>query len=370
MLALLLVGCSPLFRDWPDRMDYPIREADVPTEIPSELSELRVMAWNVKYGAGRIDFWFDGWGDTVVMEEDDVLANLENVRTIVKAFHPDVLMTSEIEVGSKRSAYVDMVDNLLNDPELGFNYAGFVPNWEVMYVPGHGVGRIEMGNAVFSKFPITKNERVDLGPIEDQDPLTKAFYLDRCVQVAELTLPTGDFTVYNNHPDAYSTDGTKIRQLEQIFAEAAADDGDMIVGGDLNVVPPGSIRRDDFADDNTPADARGVTTVDYLGEEEEQVLLPWYERWDESTEQDHGDSELSLAAYMAATTEEEQVGYYSHSISKDHFWTRRLDYLFSNRSWSAGRVFQAPEDGYEGPLPLDPMDLSDHAPVVGVLELE
>ena len=41
---------------------------------PSKGSDtLRVMTWNVKFGGGRIDFFFDGHGDRVRMNEAEVL---------------------------------------------------------------------------------------------------------------------------------------------------------------------------------------------------------------------------------------------------------------------------------------------------------
>lgn len=369
-----LVACVQLGHDFPARMDFPIREADVDSPVPEDLTELRVMAWNVKYGALRIDFWFDTWGDTVGMDEATVLDNMDALRDQIRIFQPDVLLTSEIEVGSKRSAYVDMVENILQDETLGFNYAGFVPNWDVGYVPDHGLGRVEMGNAVFSRFPMTKNERVDLGPIAEQDALTKYFYLDRNMQRVHLDLPTGELVVLNNHPDAYSTDGTKVRQLQQIYDEAAAVEQDLIVGGDLNAIPPGSVRNADFGDDPDAAEGRGTSVVDYVGEED--VLTPWFDSWEDALEEDHGDGRLTLAGYRAAGEagdEAAQSPWFSHSIKKDVRWTRRLDYLFSNRSWRQGWIVANPDDGpagLQGPTIRDPMELSDHAAVWGVLELE
>ena len=374
MLLALALACTTIAHDFPDRMDFPIRTADVQSPVPEDAASLRVMAWNVKYGALRIDFWFDTYGDTVGMSEEVVLDNLAQVREQIRVFQPDVLMTSEIEVGSKRSAYVDMVEDILQDETLGFNHAGFVPNWDVGYVPDKGLGRVEMGNAVFSRFPITENVRVDLGPIEEQDALTKYFYLDRCMQRVHVQVPvdgeTREVVVLNNHPDAYSTDGTKLRQLQQIFDEAAAVEGDVIVGGDLNAIPPGSLRNAGFADDPEQAEGRGTSVVDYVGEED--VLTPWFDTWEEALEEDHGDGRLTYAGYRAATDEAAQAEWFSHSIRKDVRWTRRLDYLYSNRSWSQGWIVADPDDGPEGPQGpaiRDPMELSDHAAVWGILEL-
>ena len=110
-----------------------------------------------------------------------------------------------------------------------------------------------------------------------------------------------------------------------------------------------------------------MSNVTYEGEED--VLVPFYDTWEACDEQDHGDGRLTLAGYMGATEEVDQERWMSHSLSEAFFWTQRLDYLFSNRSWREGWVVQRPDDALPGrPIP-DPLLLSDHAPVWGVLEL-
>jgi endonuclease/exonuclease/phosphatase family metal-dependent hydrolase len=54
-----------------------------------------------------------------------------------------------------------------------------------------------------------------------------------------------------------------------------------------------------------------------------------------------------------------------------HFWNRKLDYLFTNTSFAGdeGEVLQSPGHGADytvsgAGIVSDPMQLSDHAPVV------
>ncbi|MFT4623100.1 MAG: endonuclease/exonuclease/phosphatase family metal-dependent hydrolase [Myxococcota bacterium] len=367
LLMWALVACAPLGKNWDAREPVPILDAARKSPVPEWQGELKVLAWNVKYGAARVPFWFDGFGDRVIMDERVVVNNLEGLKALIEEFDPDIVLAEEIERGSKRSAYVDMVRWLLDDRDLGFNHAAYAPNWQVGYVPDSGVGRVDMGNALFSRYPITEAFRVDQGPLEEQDALTKFFYLDRSLLEAKLDLPSGPLTVFVAHPDAYSTDGTKLRQVEQLYDLGAEVKGDVLVGGDLNVLPPGSLRLSDFADESDVSGNRGVGTVTYEGEEE--VLVPFYDLWEACDEEDHGDGRLTLASYMAATGEVDQEPWMSHSLSEDFFWTQRLDYLFSNRSWREGWVVQTPDDGPADRSIPDPLILSDHAPVWGVLEL-
>ena len=105
------------------------------------------MAWNVKYGACRVDFWFDFWGDRTQLSTTEVTDCLTKIAALVKEYDPDILFTEEIEVDSKRSAYVDMVQFLLENTNL--RYAAYDETWDARYVPSEGVGRINLGNACF-----------------------------------------------------------------------------------------------------------------------------------------------------------------------------------------------------------------------------
>src|SRR5512139_1554722 len=113
MSALLasLPACEPMAQDFDFvREEVPVttRSVLVPPADPQPAA-LKVMAWNVKYGAARIDFWFDYWGDRVQMTHHEVAENMADLYRLVNEYDPDILMAEEIEVNSRRSAYYDMV---------------------------------------------------------------------------------------------------------------------------------------------------------------------------------------------------------------------------------------------------------------------
>lgn len=348
-LALLSAACSPLVGTYPDRADYPVEQASQLSDAPQDPETLRVMTWNVKFGGARVDFWFDGWGDRVHMTEAEAEANLAALVDLVNEVQPDILLTQEVDRHSKRSAYLDQVQALLEDTDL--NYGAWVPVWEAAYVPTEGLGPMEMGQAVFSRYPITRNTRIALPPVSDQAPHVRLFYLDRCIQHVTVDLGTTDLQVLNNHPEAYATDGTKQRQLEITFDEAQGLSAPLLVGGDFNSVPPGTHNLSDFAD-NAPVDTPGVEVVTYE-EEGDQLLADYYAAWNAA---------IPLESYQV----EDQAPFFTHSISAEVFWNRKLDYLFSTGAWTGGQTIQAPGDAG---VTLDPMALSDHAPVFGVLEV-
>jgi len=354
LIALLaLSACTPVAHTFDEVEEWPIIEAKNAVEPTADPAEVRILTWNIKFGGARVDFFFDGWGDRVHMSEKEVNRNVDGIIAVIEELDPDILMAQEVDVNSKRSAWVDQADEILKRTD--FNYYAWVPAWWVEYIPEEGLGHVEMGQAVFSKYPIVRNTRIDLPQSEDSSFVVNYFWLHRAVQITEVELgAAGTLTVVNNHPTAYSLDGTKSIHMDEIFKRSNAAKGMMVTGGDLNVIPPGSARTEDFADE-ADTNTTGVTTVTY-SKADMASLEPFYEAWTPV---------LPLADY--GTKEEEQEAFYSHSVSGKIFWTQKLDYLFTNQAWSGGWHLQKPGDGPDGGIASDPMALSDHAPIVADL---
>lgn len=371
--VLVMAACEPIATSWPDRAELPIlsKEGAVAPEAPSPL-RLKVMTWNIKYGAARIDFWFDKWGDRTEMTPSEVEHNMEGIYRLINEVRPDILATNEIEINSKRSAYYDMVLGILEHTDL--RYAAYAPVWQSRFVPSEGVGRMDMGNCVFSRYPIVKSERIAQVDRTDQDPLTRAFYPHRAVGRAVIEVNGRRLAVYSVHTEAYDTDGTNSKEQQQILGLLQSETLPFVMAGDLNALPPTSVKTSHF-DDEAPAS---------IGTEFEQPayhvddLKPFFEEFSDA---------IGLERY--GTTEEEQSRWYTHSIigpatvlaNGEHgHWTRRLDYLFVRKAdrWLSSDVLQTTGRG-TGPgatvtasglgIESDPLYLSDHCPVVGIWEV-
>ena len=368
LVAVLLAcvcgsACEPYATISDERTSYAVRVDPNPTPPADPApTSLKVMTWNIKFGAARIDFWFDLWGDTVQMSVDDVNGNLENIYALINEVHPDVLLTNEIDINSRRSQYVDMVQGILEHTHL--NYAGYVPTWKSRYIPSEGVGRMDMGNAIFSTYPMRSIEGLPLTQRHDQDALTDYFYLHRSVARAILDLGDGvNVVVLGAHTDAYDTDGTKSQQLREIKDILDAETLPVVIAGDFNAIPPTSIHTSGFNDDNPDALGTEFETPPYVLTD----MQPFFDDYVPET---------SLDRYGA--TESAQSHFYSHSIigpntigsqGEAGFWTRKLDYLFvrAPSSWRPDSTDVLQETGRLG-ITLNPLFLSDHAPVVGVWE--
>ncbi|WP_257451720.1 endonuclease/exonuclease/phosphatase family protein [Archangium lipolyticum] len=349
--------------------------ADHPAPVTNPTS-LKVMAWNVKYGACRIDFWFDFWGDRVQMSSTEVTDCLTKVAALVREYDPDILMAEEIEVDSKRSAYIDMVRFLLENTNL--RYAAYMSTWDSRYVPSEGVGRMNLGNAIFSRYPITKAESIRQVDRTDQDVVTATFYIKRVIGRAEVDLGNGrTIAAYVVHTEAYDQDGTKQKHIQQIHDLLRAEKLPWVIGGDFNELPPvcderapaeapescdGKLRLSGFLDERESSKGTEFEQPPYTP----SVMKPFYEDFEPF---------IPLARYGVG--EANQRPYFTHSMlgpdavndqGVPGFWNRTLDYLFIRKGevWTDTDVIQEP--GRLG-VQSNALELSDHAPVAGTWRL-
>jgi len=368
IVTLSFISCEPLAVEFEGaRHEVPIyrRTELAPTEsgIPATL---RVVAWNIKYGARRIPFWFDCWGDRVQMTRAEVDANMEALYAAIRELGPDILMTEEIEVNSKRSAYIDMVRGILENTEL--NYAAYFETWNSQYVASEGLGRVNLGNAIFSRYPIVRAERIRQQDRTDLDALTRLFYIHRAVGRAEIDLGDGQPVVaLVVHTEAYDNDGTKQRQLAQIHELALAESAPFVLGGDFNELPPVALQLEDFPDERTEA----VCSDDFAQPPyTPEVMQNFYD-----------DLIPAIPLERYGSTGASQSRLFTHSVlgpddvnekGEPGTWNRTLDFLFAskNSAWIEGTtdVVQKAlqEIGDTGrTVDSDYLRLSDHAPVIG-----
>lgn len=398
-----LSGCEPFALSQDELQVTPPRFKASEIEAPEgDGKQLRVMSWNIKYGAMRAPFWFDCWGDQVSLSASQVESNMEELYALIREADPDILMVEEIELYSRRSAYHNMVQGILDHTQL--NYGAYYETWNSRYIPSEGLGRMSLGNAIFSKYPITGASKIAQDPREDQDGLTAYFYIQRFIGRAEIELPESvKVAAYVVHTEAYDEDGTKGRQIEQIYDVVSAETLPFVLGGDFNELPPTAAKVEDFPDERQSA---------LCGEDYDQppytpeVMSPFYvglKPW------------IDSARY--GSTERAQRRYFTHSVlgpdevsesGRSGDWNRTLDYLFASAStdWVSGTTdvlqrsgqvvglveatseAESGDDATEGEtegeteadsetsealnwtLSADPLRLSDHAPVFGVWEVQ
>ena len=379
IITLTFVGCEPLALSSAElAREAPRFKAAQLNPPEGDGKRLRVMSWNIKYGAQRAPFWFDCWGDQVSLSAAQVEQNMESLYQMIREANPDILMLQEIELHSRRSAYYDMIQGVLDQTEL--NYGAYYETWHSRYIPSEGLGRMSLGNAIFSKHPITNSSKIAQVDREDQDALTQLFYIHRSIGRAEIELPN-DLLIaaYVIHTEAYDEDGTKAKQINQIYDVVSTESLPFILGGDFNELPPTAARIQGFSDERT---------TDVCGDDFDQppytpsIMSPFYVELNPWIDDER-----------YGTTEREQSRYFTHSVlgpdeqnrrGVSGEWNRTLDYLFASEStqWVAGTTDVLQRRGQsvgvadeQGSYPLDwtleadPLSLSDHAPVFGVWEV-
>ena len=186
----------------------------------------------------------------------------------------------------------------------------------------------------------------------DVDALTRYFYVRESVMSALVTMPDGrDFYAVNTHLSAFSTDDTKLRQLQRYIAicdELSSGGKALLTGMDYNLHPPNS-------------DITDYCIIDACSGEHFHTAgdNPLHKEGSNYTPEITWLNEL-YAKYIPSLPLSEygpnQSAYYSHSTDPNVFWNRTLDYLFANRPFVEGshKVWQSVRKP------------SDHAPVTAL----
>lgn len=354
---LLVLGCSidpfrTAFEETESAITY---EAAAKSAAPTSIDTLSVMTWNIKFGGGRLVFFWECNGTRYNMKESEVLGHMESVAAKIREIDPDILLLQEVDIQSKRSAYVDQMQYMLNETDL--NYGVYASIWKADYIPSHGLGRMNMGNAILSKWPLNEATRISLPIRTDQSALEDYFFFRRNVLKARVEIPgQNQFYACNVHTEPWSQDGTKQKHIDRFKDELDIihnAGGLFIAGGDLNIVPPGSPKWKDFADDQC-SDAM-FKGDDYTGQE----------AWMDGL----------YASYAAAvpldTIKTRPDKHYSFTGDQGVGWVRKLDFLFTNSSFANGSGTTLQDtllpDGTIGTKSC--LNLSDHAPIFAKMRL-
>ncbi len=314
--------------------------------VPDTFTNLRIMTWNIRFGAGRIPWFGDACGNRVILSENEVYASLQAIANKINALKPDILLLQEVDTKSKRSAYINQLQWLLDHTYFNYAVAGY--QWKAQFIPSDGLGRLEETNAILSRWSLSDAHRIQLELRKDQDELTRYFYERCCMLNCKVALPhTNNFYAVNIHASAFATDDTKYKHIIQFKNELDRINdmgGIFVAGGDLNTLPPYSDTTDYCLQDICPGESfhNSSGTMHKDGSNyttETNWLTPLYLK------------------YKPAVPTDMYVGnrskYYTHTIRPAHYWDRTLDYLFTNKKWVDNSVVTHQDATIE----------SDHTPV-------
>ena len=165
--VILIVAAIIVFLSLTEYRPQAIEEAEIFRAAENGLSEggtLRVMTWNIGYGAlgDNADFFIDGGNMVRTADEARVRRNLKDISSANADAEPDVLLVQEIDLDSTCSYHIDEFAEL-QDTLPGMDSA-FARNVSVRYLPYPvpPIGKVESGVAVFSRYALSQAERVQL----------------------------------------------------------------------------------------------------------------------------------------------------------------------------------------------------------------
>lgn len=242
-------GTHQLVWNPPERMEVSISCEESAPAVPDD-QPLKVMVWNIQYGASRQHHFFYDGGKAVRVPLEHVTTTLDQVAAVIAREDPDLVLLQEVDRGSDRTGRVDQHAELLarlasagSAPypchlSTPYHRAGWVPHPSYEHL-----GRVDMNLSVFSRYRIDHAVRHQLALL-DEPWWRRAFNLKRAL--LEVHLPTAGgqtLVAFNTHLSAFSRgDGTLAKQMAQLdeHMRTAQDAGHRwLLAGDLNALPPG-----------------------------------------------------------------------------------------------------------------------------------
>ena len=126
-----LIGCFLFARKSED--SYVRIAPDAPKFDPRR-DKLRVLVWNIQFGAStKHHFWYEG-GDARLVPKDDVMDSLEQIAAMIDALDPDLVLLQEVDRGARRTCWIDehaylrsMLPKYVSDASTWY--------WRMLWVP-------------------------------------------------------------------------------------------------------------------------------------------------------------------------------------------------------------------------------------------
>ena len=201
--------------------------------------ELRIISWNLGFGAYSADFTFfmDGGSESRAFSKEACEANINGAIDWLKGQDADLMLLQEVDTDSTRSHHIDqkkMIEAAF--PQYSTSFAQNYDSSYLFYPVTKPIGVSRGGILTLSKTQIGDSLRRSL-PVEGG--INKFFDLDRCYSIHSIPVDDGRLLrLYNLHLSAYSSDGSiATEQLALMAQEMAADyaaGNYVIAGGDFN----------------------------------------------------------------------------------------------------------------------------------------
>jgi endonuclease/exonuclease/phosphatase family metal-dependent hydrolase len=311
----------------------PCNASGAPTLGP--VGRITAMTFNVQFLAGTgYHFFYDSGPDTLVARND-----IERVAAKVAAFltnsAADLILLQEVDCCARRTAYIDQLALLLAalPRELQNHAAAYY--WKSKFVPHPKIlGSAGTRLVILSRYRIDTARRYRL-PHAPGNLIQRDFNLKRAILEVDLPISNGSsLKILNTHLEAFPKGSDVMeRQVQKLLERLnllTRMGQPWILGGDLNLLPPGQATR--LAPQN-----RGI-------HREPSALGPIYERY------------AGVPAISDATGEEMQRCFtFTQKAGETRIPVRTLDYFFTSPAVKIER-YVVPQH--------ETMGVSDHLPLI------
>lgn len=258
-------------------------------EAKTSTSGLSVVSWNIAWGYG-----WGSEGSGGAKERAHFDRSIAAVAEILKKVDADVVLLQEVDFRSTRSHKIDQARTLA--AQAGYPFVVRAESWRANWVPfpywpiQDHFGRMSSGGAILSRYPLSDAEVVLFEKPGNNPFWYNLFYLFRYAQTARAILPGRTVTLVNTHLEAFDRENREA-QARELSAQIrpAARQGSVIVGGDLNSVPPESTVKSGYEDEpesshedertvsilrSTPGLADALSVESFLRAEEAAFTFP------------------------------------------------------------------------------------------------
>lgn len=239
LLIAVLVYLAYVFLSYYRIGDRDLPVSDPVTEIMPAGEEMKIVSWNIGFGAYEQDFTFfmDGGKESRARSKEGLIRNLKLIGSDLKDEAADLYLVQEVDIDSTRSWHVDEREYII-DPLRGYTHT-FAQNYDspyLMYPFTRPHGASKSGLLTFSAYNIRSAFRKEL-PVETG--VTKMLDLDRCYATHRIPLDNGkELVLYNLHLSAYTSDGKvtteQLRLLLKDMQNEYNKGNYCIAGGDFN----------------------------------------------------------------------------------------------------------------------------------------
>ena len=120
VLLLMIAGCEPFAKSYADTSVPKMYEAGNVSNFDYVGEPIKVITWNIRFGAGRLEWIIDSCGEMALADYDSVEIIMQRIADTLNVIDADIVLLQEVDIESKRSGFMDQVQFLLDNTNLNF----------------------------------------------------------------------------------------------------------------------------------------------------------------------------------------------------------------------------------------------------------